>query len=392
MFVAKYSWNLVVIGLAASLSAIPATAAEGFANTPTARIDELRQAFNNAYNTANAAAIAGLLADDAMWMPPGEPAVVGKTVIQQRYAAQFAITRSLFTLNAGEIRALANLAWLRGTYLRVDTPIAGGPSTTVTGKYLMTFRRDRGDWKIVNDSWNSDETPQQVDARIALHGIRALAEWRLHDVASMLSLIVATDAVKSGVWDNMTGVLQALAATIPANAIWFVRPDGFYYTVDGGYTGLNLSDRSYFPGLMAGQTVLGTLVISRSTNKRSVIVAQPVRIANQVIGGVGVSYSVDQLSLEIDQTTQVPPAAVFYALDMNGQTALHRNPNLMFEYPSDMGSDTLKSAVAQMLSQPSGTVEYIFQDMHKTVLFEKSSVLGWVFAVGFSEPATPNMP
>jgi len=110
-----------------------------------------------------------------------------------------------------------------------------------------------------------------------------------------------------------------------------------------------------------------------------------------VIGGVGVSYSVDQLSLEIDKTMQLPPAAVFYALDMNGQTALHRDPNLMCEYPSDMGSDTLKSAIAQMLSQPSGTVEYIFQNMHKTVLFEKSSVLGWVFALGFSEPATPNM-
>jgi hypothetical protein len=44
-----------------------------------------------------------------------------------------------------------------------------------------------------------------------------------------------------------------------------------------------------------------------------------------------------------------------------------------------------------MLSQPSGTVEYIFQNMHKTVLFERSSLLGWVFALGFSEPATPNM-
>lgn len=394
MLTRKCSFSLVVIGLTASLSTILATAAQDLgANTPTARIDELRQAFNAAYNAGNAAAVAGLLADDAVWMPPGEPAVVGKAAIEQRYAAQFANTHSLFTLNAGEIRALANVAWLRGTYQRVDTTIAGGTSTMVTGKYLMTFSRDRGDWKIINDCWNSDETPQQVDARIALHGIRALAEWRLRDVASMLSLIVATDAVKSGVWDNMRGLLQELAATsIPANAIWFVMPDGFYYTVDAGYTGLNLSDRSYFPGLMAGQTVLGTLVISRSTNKRSIIIAQPVRVANQVIGGVGVSYSVDQLSLEIDQTMQLPASAVFYALDMNGQTALHRDPNLMFEYPSDMGSDTLKSAVAEMLSQPSGTVEYTFQGMHKTVLFEKSSVLGWVFALGFSEPPTPNMP
>lgn len=384
MFTMKCLCGLIAIGLANSASA--------GTNTPAARIDEVRQAFNTAYTAGNAAAIAVLLAEDAVWMPPGEPAVVGRTAIEQRYATQFANTHSLFTLNAGDISVLADLAWLRGSYQRVDTSIVGGSSTITTGKYLMTLRRERGDWKILNDCWNSDETPEQVDARIALHGIRALAEWRLRDVASMLSLIANTDQVRSGVWDNMVGLLQGLAAThIPANAIWFVRPDGFYYTVEQGATGLSLSDRPYFSGLMAGQSVLGTLVISRSTGKRSVIVAEPVRVANLVIGAVGVSYSVDQLSLEIDQTTQLPPADVFYALDKNGQAALNRNPALMFEYPSDMGSDSLTAAVAQMLSEASGTVEYIFRGMHKTVFFEKSSVLGWVFAIGFSEPATPDM-
>jgi ketosteroid isomerase-like protein len=377
-----------MIGLAGLLFAMPASAApKAAANTAAARIDEIRQAFNSAYNAGNAAAIGDLVAENAVWMPPGQPAVVGRSAIEQRYAAQFSTTHSFFVLNPGEIRVVANLAWLRGSYQRVDTPIAGGPPTMTTGKYLMTFSRITGDWKIVNDCWNADETPQQVDARIALHGIRSLAEWRLRDVGDMLRLIVNTDQVKSGVWENMSGVLQSLEVTdMPANAIWFVNPDGSYYTVEGGYTGLDLSDRSYFPGLMSGHRVLGTLVISRSTGKRSVIVAEPVRVGDQVIGGVGISYSVDQLSLEIDRTMQLPGAAVFYALDMNGQTALHRDPALMLEYPSDMGSDSLTSAVAQMLSEPSGTVEYIFRETRKTVLFERSSVLGWVFALGSSEP------
>jgi uncharacterized protein (TIGR02246 family) len=375
--------------LANLVFAAPSSAAESAAKTPAARIDELRQAFNNAYNAGNAAAIADLLAEDAVFMPPGELAVVGKTAIQARYAAQFAHTHSSFTLDPGEISVQANLAWLRGSYQRVDIPASAATSTMTSGKYLMTFIRERGDWKIMNDCWNSDETPQQVDARIALAGVRALAEWRLRDVANMLSLIADTDQVKTGVWENMTGILRSLDATdIPANAIWFVRPDGFYYTVELGYTGLNLSDRSYFPSLMAGQRVLGALVISRSTGQRSVIIAEPVRVANQVIGGVGVSYSVDQLSLEIDRTMQLPPAVVFYALDMNGQTSLHRDPTLMFEYPSDMGSDTLNFAVARMLSETSGTVEYVFRGIHRTVLFERRAVLGWVFALWLGEPAS----
>lgn len=139
--------------------------------------------------------------------------------------------------------------------------------------------------------------------------------------------------------------------------------------------------RSYFPGLRARQTVLGTLLI----------IAEPVHVADQVIGGVRVSYSVDRRSLEIGEAMQLPPAVIFYAPDMNGQGYLYRGPALMFDYPSDMGSETLNTAVAKMLSQPSGTIECIFRDMYKTVFFEKSSVPGWVFALGFSEPAIANI-
>jgi hypothetical protein len=63
----------------------------------------------------------------------------------------------------------------------------------------------------------------------------------------------------------------------------------------------------------------------------------------------------------------------------------------MFEYPSDMGSPSLRSAVQEMLTKQSGIVTYVFRDMRKAVVFERSPVLGWVFALGFSEPATGNM-
>ncbi len=382
---------------AAGVSAFAAGLGIGQAHTPVAsppteRIDQLRQAFNSAYSAGNAAAIGSLLAEDAVWMPPGEPAVAGRSAIQARYAAQFSTTHSSFTLNRGEILVLGGLAWLRGGYQRIDTPVTGGPSTMATGKYAMIFRREFGDWKIINDCWNSDENPLQVDARVALHGVRSIAEWRLRDVSGALSVSAESEEVKSGIWENKAGMLGKLSAADPeANAIWFMRPDGFYYSVGKGFTGLSLSERAYYPGLVAGQSVLGSLVISLSTGKRSVIIAEPVRAADQVTGAVGVSYSVDQLSLEIDNAMQLPPAVVFYALDMNGQAALHRDPSLMFEYPSDMGSESLRSAVAKMLSEPSGAVEYLFRDMHKTVFFERSSVLEWVFALGFSAPATPNM-
>jgi uncharacterized protein (TIGR02246 family) len=384
---------LLVGVLICSLSAISApTMQNPGANIPEARIDALRQQFNLAYNAGDAAGLAAIFAEDAVLMPPGAPAVVGRFAIQARYAAQFAKTQSIFTLNPGEIHVSGNIAWLRGEYQRVDTPIAGGPFTTITGEYLMTFSRERGDWKITTDAWNINQP--QVDPPVALHGLRGLVEWRLRDVAGTLKLLASTNQVKSRDWTTMKPLLASLGNTgVLANAIWFVQPDGYYYTVEKDYTGLNLSGRSYFPGLMAGQSVLGTLVISLSTGKRSVIIAEPVfNQFQQVIGGIGVSYSVDQLSLEIDNQMQLPAQIVFYALDSYGQTALHRDPSLMFEYPSDMGSPSLISAVKEMLATESGMVTYVFREMRKTVFFERSSILGWVFALGFSEPAAGNMP
>jgi uncharacterized protein (TIGR02246 family) len=364
------------------------------ANAPEVRIDGLRQQFNLAYNAGDAAVLAGLFTEDAVLMPPGAPAVVGRYAIQARYAAQFANIQSSFTLYPGEIRVSGDLAWLRGQYERVDTAVPGGAPTAIVGKYLMTFGRDRGDWKITTDAWSTNETPLQVDARIALHSLRGLVESRLHDVAGTLKLLASTSQVRSGDWKTMKPLLASFSNTgLPANAIWFVPRDGYYYTVEKDYTGLSLSGRSYFPALMTGQSVLGTLVISLSTGQRSVIIAEPVFNENQrVIGGIGVSYSVDELSREIDSQMQLPAQLVFYALDLKGQTALHRDPALMFQYPSDMSSESLRSAVEEMLAKQSGTVTYVFREMRKTVFFERSPLLGWVFALAFSEPAAGNMP
>ena len=382
--------HLVAIGLlfsgyATAMSAAPDPAA----NTPGARIDQLRQEFNLAYSDGNAVDLAGLLTEDAVWLPPGEPAVVGRDAIQSRYTSQFATTGSSFTLKPGDIHVFGDTAWLWGAFERIDSPLDGGPSKTTAGKYLMLFRCDCSDWRIAGDFWNGDGNDLQVDAHVALHSLRALTESRLGDVARMLRLLASTDQVKSGDWNTMEGILKSFGDTgILANAIWFVRPDGYYYTVEKGYTGLSLSDRSYFPGLMAGQSVLGTLVVSRSTGKRSVIIAEPVMGSQGLVGGVGVSYSVEQLSLEIDEQMGLPAGAVFYALDSSGQAALHRDPTLMFAYPSDMGEASLRAAVTEMLSKESGTVIYVFRNTRKTVLFERSSTLGWVFALGFSQPVT----
>ena len=80
---------------------------------------------------------------------------------------------------------------------------------------------------------------------------------------------------------------------IKAAAVWFVQPDGQFYTVEKGLTNLTLRDRQYFPRLMAGEEITGDLVISKTTGKRTAIVAVPIKKNGKIIGALGTSLAVE---------------------------------------------------------------------------------------------------
>ena len=94
-----------------------------------------------------------------------------------------------------------------------------------------------------------------------------------------------------------------------------------------------------------------------------------------------------KLAASLDQAIRFPADVVFYALDELGQTALHRAGELIFVFPSDVGSPTLSDAVKTMLSRPEGVVGYRYAGSEKTALFQRSQLTGWVFVLGKSHPA-----
>ena len=226
-----------------------------------------------------------------------------------------------------------------------------------------------------------------MDARVTLDGYRAAVDARLEGVLAATRTLAATEEVRSGQWTRMSRPLGVLAANVKEQAaVWFAQPDGSYFTVAKGATGETLRERAYFPALLAGRDVVGALVISKSTGKRSLIVASPVLVDGKVTGAVGVSMDAVQLAASIDQAIRLPADVVFYALDPQGQTALHRAGELIFAFPSDVGSPTLGDAVKTMLSRPEGVVDYRYAGSDKTALFQRSQLTGWVFVLGKSHP------
>jgi hypothetical protein len=198
-----------------------------------------------------------------------------------------------------------------------------------------------------------------------------------------LAAVAASDGVTSGKWARIKPALTQVGDRLTTDAaLWFVRPDGSYYTVRNGLETANLSDRGYFPRLMAGQQVWGDLVVSKSTGRMSSIIAVPIRVGQNVVGGLGASIDMVEVAKQVDKAMALPPNMVFYALDSQGRTALHIDRANIFDFPGEVGSPSLRGAVQKMLDSQRGSVTYTFKGAKRTVIFMKSEPTGWIFAIG----------
>jgi len=257
------------------------------------------------------------------------------------------------------------------------------------GMILLACLPARADVTAAPDSANFGGAMEVQELKLILNAYSMLAVEQMSAIQRELRLLAVTKEVQTEDWDSMKGLMSEYSRS-GANfaAVWYARPDGTYYTVENGLMRVKLSDRDYFPSLMSGKEVAGEVLISKSTGKRSAAFAVPVKKGGKVVGAVGVTMSLEDMSKAIDETLLLPPDMLFYALDTKGQVSLHRDTRLLLVFPSDLGSKTLDTAIAEMLSKPEGVVKYKFRG-DKTVVFKRMGPEGWTYAVGvISGPET----
>ena len=215
-----------------------------------------------------------------------------------------------------------------------------------------------------------------------LSAVSSIVDAQLQQTRQTLEVLARTSEVRSGEWKEMEELIRSSVPSTLPQIIWFVRPDGVYYTSAGGLADQKLTDRPYFPSLMSGHVVSGDLVVSKTTGKKSVIIAVPVSAHGTNIGGVGASIFVDDLSRVINQSLKLPPNALFYGLATNGLTSFHINPALDFVDPRHLENPSLTGAVQEILSRTSGDVTYEYNGDSRHVYFCTSPLTGWRIAYG----------
>lgn len=220
------------------------------------------------------------------------------------------------------------------------------------------------------------------DRAVAVSAVTALVDSHVQSMAGALQALAQTGDVKSGNWDTMKDPLSKLSqGQVPA-AIWYALPDGSYYTVEQGKTDQNISDRPYFPKVMAGNMAIGDLVVSKSTGKKSVVAVAPVKSGGKVTGAVGASMYLDTLSQTIASELQLPEGMTFYAVAPSGDMALHPDASKIMTKAADFNSKSFSDAVSNMLAKKSGDATYDLDGSSYSVQFRTSSLTGWCVVLG----------
>lgn len=144
------------------LSVLTACAPKPAATDPAADEAKMRAdalVWFDHFAKADADGMANLYADDALLMPPGAPAVMGRPGIRaflgdeatKAKAAGISLKNKAVTGSG----VSGDLGWISGTYDVVD---AAG-TVLDSGSYLSVHKRQNGSWPYIRDTWNSDRPP-----------------------------------------------------------------------------------------------------------------------------------------------------------------------------------------------------------------------------------------
>lgn len=122
-------------------------------------ISALDAAWGEAVARRDLDALVALYDPDGTLVWPGTPAVRGADGIRAAYADMLKIpslglTFTPETITVSEAGDMAS-DFGRVTMVSAETP--GGPTTTAVAKYVVVWTLVGGQWKVLYDSWNSNE-------------------------------------------------------------------------------------------------------------------------------------------------------------------------------------------------------------------------------------------
>jgi len=147
-----------------------------------------------------------------------------------------------------------------------------------------------------------------------------------------------------------------------------------------GYEGTNVSDRGYFKDMMGRKAyAVGEPAMSRSNNKPITVLISPVFHDGALIGGVGLSVSLDYFSSVVSEV-KIGKTGYAYILSPKNVVLAHPVPEnvLKMDITNMKGMEAMVEAVAK---KQHALLRYNFQGGDKTAYVDFVEMTGWAVVV-----------
>jgi ketosteroid isomerase-like protein len=120
-----------------------------------------RKAHIDAFNRMDVEAMASVVADDLVGMPPNTPPIAGKEAARAWWKAGFDAAQAHFGFTPTELVVADDLAFDRFAWTMETTPKDGGQAIQDNGDCVWIWKKQSdGSWLMWRAIWNShNETP-----------------------------------------------------------------------------------------------------------------------------------------------------------------------------------------------------------------------------------------
>jgi len=233
---------------------------------------------------------------------------------------------------------------------------------------------------LTSSAWAA-EAAQNLRTEVPKTTLNAAANYLdtlMMNTLASLELIASTPEAQNGDWKGIQRYLKQLKALTPG-VYFYVLPDGNYYSVTLDYTNLNLSNRGYFKSLFAGNPVMGFPIYSRSSGKKSALMAAPILTDGKVTGALGASVFLDELHHKLNREFALPDKFTWFVLNSEGMMMLDNDSDFIFINALKQGSESLHDAVSKALKMESGPVQYELDSLRHGYYQKLPHMEWWMF-------------
>lgn len=158
---------LAAVASAGCNEAPPASVAEAVGVADRAGVEGATAAFHQALRTNDLETFMSFVAEDVLFMPPGEPPLRGREAVRQWMTGFFAQYRtSSLTLADREVLVGTGWAVELGTFEWALQPVAGGSAVVDRGNYMQVWKQqDDMTWRFAREVYNSSVPPAPAAAK-----------------------------------------------------------------------------------------------------------------------------------------------------------------------------------------------------------------------------------